>query len=125
MNVQQFVKKYDLIFRTDSDGTNVIRGKYGHIYQYDEGVLGALIMPHPPRRAYWSHCRTVMAKAGATVRQNGDTAGAVSFDPTNPALARLAIKYSSVKARRRSSEKQLATLFQDAKVAPLEGHFSA
>jgi hypothetical protein len=66
-----------------------------------------------------------MAKAGATVRQDGDAEGAVSFDPTNPTLARLAIKYAGVKPKRRSSEKQLATLFQNAKEAPLEGQFSA
>jgi hypothetical protein len=124
MNVQQFVKRYNLILRTDSDGTKVIRGKYGHIYEYDEGVLGILIMPRPSRRAYWSHCRKAMASAGATVRQNGDAEGAITFNPANPVLVRLAIKYAGVKPKRRSSKKQLATLFQNAKGAPLQGHFS-
>ena len=51
------------------DGTKIIPGRLGHIYEHDEGVLGVMVMPNPPR------IMAGMGKAHATntgIREHGE-----------------------------------------------------
>lgn len=48
------------------DGTKIIAGRLGHIYEHDEGVLGVMVMPDPPRRQYWGCTRVALRRRSAT-----------------------------------------------------------
>src|SRR6516165_5415545 len=100
MTIQDFATKYRLHTRLDDDQTTIVPGKYGHIFDYDDDSLGVLIMPKKPRLYYWGFRRTAFLQAGFTVTQNGDHEGAATFDPQNPAQAKLAIKSAGIKPRR-------------------------
>jgi hypothetical protein len=99
--------------RVDADGTLTVPGKSGHIYTYDDGVLGVMVMPDPPRTRYCAHIRRAMLQGGFVVVQVGDGDGAATFEPTNPQQAELAIRAAGIKKRRISPEqreKQIARL---------------
>jgi hypothetical protein len=55
-------------------------------------------------------CALICRSPGMTVRQNGDSEGALSFDGSNPAHAKLAIKIAGVRPKRQLSAERLATL---------------
>jgi hypothetical protein len=96
-----------LKWRLDKDGTKIIRGKFGHIYEYDYGVLGVIVMPDPPRKRYWGCVRTSLHEAKmTTLVQDGDGEGAALFDPENPNQARLAIRVAGIKRKRRLTPAQ-------------------
>jgi hypothetical protein len=39
--------------RSRQDDTDIITGKYGEIYEYDEDKLAVMVLPNPPRRGLW------------------------------------------------------------------------
>ena len=104
------------------DGTKIIPGRLGHIYEHDEGVLGVMVMPNPPRRQYWGCTRVALLRAGFSIVQDGDGEGAATFDPDNPDQVRAAIRAAGIKRRRKISpeqrELQVARLQASAGKAP-------
>jgi hypothetical protein len=105
--IQLFADNFRLNTRvTSDDGTKIIRGKFGHIYEYNDGLLGVLVMPKPPRRRYWGCTRTTLQEAGLVVVQDGDGEGAATFDPSDPNQAKAAIRVAGVKRRRQLSPEQ-------------------
>ena len=100
MNVQQFAKLHGLKTRTDADGTNIVSGEFGHIYEYGNESFGVMVMPNPPRESYWGHTRTSLAALGFQVVQDGDGEGAATFDPTNDEQVKQAIRAAGVRRRR-------------------------
>jgi hypothetical protein len=115
------------VFR-DADGTTVIHGQAGcHLYEYDEGELGLLVLSEvqnpPPRR--WAAIRKKCLAAGMILRQNGDDEGALSFDPNNRQQSRLAIKIAGARPKRQLSPEHrarlLAVAFQKRSNPTLEG----
>ena len=114
MTIQDFAAKYRLHTRLDDDQTTIIRGKFGHIFDYDDNVLGVMIMlqprlkfpppgqPQPPIKKpnYWGFRRSAFLHAGFTITQDGSYEGCATFDPQNPAQAKIAIKAAGIKSRR-------------------------
>jgi hypothetical protein len=47
-DVECFADKYRLKTRISEDGTKIIPGRYGQIYEYSPHLLGVLVTPHPP-----------------------------------------------------------------------------
>ena len=140
MNLEQFASKHRLKTRRspEDDGELVVNGKKGQIYQYSESELAVAFTPGLDKNRFgqgswcpkkWGNlCREALA-AGMTIRQNGDSEGALSFDPANADLARLAIKISGSKVKRQLSADQIArltaTLRSGREKATEERHLSA
>jgi hypothetical protein len=104
MRIQHFADVNRLHTRIDDDETKIIRGKYGHIYEWGEdGLLGVMIIG-TGRRQYWGFNRAAMQRAGFTITQDGDHEGAATFDPANPVQVNLAIKAAGVKRKKVLSE---------------------
>jgi hypothetical protein len=118
MTIQDFATRYRLHTRLDDDQTTIIPGKYGHIFEYDDDVLGVIIMPQPhlklpppnkpqppvKKPKYWSHQRRVFEQAAFTITQDADYEGSATFDPSNPAQAKIAIRSAGIKYRKILSE---------------------
>lgn len=98
--LSDFAAAHRLRVKRAVDGTDIIPGKYGHVYEYGEGQLGVLILPLPPQRKYWGRAKAKLLAAGFTVRQSGDGEGAATFDPADPEQAKLAIKVAGIGRRR-------------------------
>ena len=100
-------------FRQIDDMTTVIRGRAGcHLYEYSDSELGLIVLSDAndarPRR--WAGIRKKCLSTGMTLRQNGESEGAVSFDPNDREQARLAIKIAGVRPKRRLSPEHRAKL---------------
>ena len=110
MDLPQFAKKYRLTLKTDNaDGTEVIFGRTGQIYEYDLDLLCVMfILPKDAkaRPRTWQNVRTKCLAAGMILRQNGDAEGSLSFDAENHEQSRLAIKVAGVQQKRNLSEDQ-------------------
>jgi len=48
----RFATQHRLRTRVDDDLTTIIPGKVGHIYEFDDKLLGVTVIPDPPRRQY-------------------------------------------------------------------------
>ena len=103
-NLSSFAKKYRLRTRRDEDGTTVIRGSRGHIYDHCDGLsLGLMLMPGKP--FVWANARRKLAAAGFTIWQDCDEEGSALFSPTDPTQVRLAIRLAGIKRIRRQTGK--------------------
>ena len=105
--IQKFAEDHRLKTRVNSDdGTRIIPGKLGHIYEYSADALGVVVTPSPPRRRYWGCVRTTLLEAGFTLVQDGDGEGAATFDPNHPIQAKAAIRAAGVNRKRQLSPDQ-------------------
>ncbi len=105
--IHRFADRYRLKTRVCvEDGTTIVPGSVGHIYEYDNHLLGVMVMPDPPRKRYWGCVRAALLEAGFTLVLDGDGEGAAVFDPENEQQARLAIRVAGIKRRRRLSPEQ-------------------
>jgi hypothetical protein len=105
--IHTFAQQHRLPTSRDIDDmTTVIRGRAGcHLYEYSDSELGLMVLSDAtnarPRR--WAGIRKNCLEAGMMLRQNGDDEGALSFDPKNQQQARLAIKVTGARPKRRLS----------------------
>lgn len=99
------------------DGSKIIPGRLGHIYEFSDDLLGVLIIPNPPRRHYWGHTRNSLLAAGLTVLQDGDGEGSASFDPNNPDQSKAAIRAAGVKRKRKISLERRQRLIASLRAA--------
>lgn len=105
--IQSFAAQHRLKTRvSEEDGTKIIPGKFGQIYDYGDGRLGVLVMPDPPRPHYWGFVRAKLLAAGFVVVLDGDGEGAATFDPANPQQATTAIRVAGIKRKRVISQEQ-------------------
>lgn len=104
--IQTFSIRHRLKARVDEDGTKIVPGKFGHIYLYDDDVLGVMVIPDPPRRQYWGCIRSALLTAGFIVVQDGDGEGAAIFELANTAQAKAAIRAAGIKHKRRIAPEQ-------------------
>jgi hypothetical protein len=93
VNIKQFAEKNNLRkMKTDVDGTVIILGRYGHIYEYNDAYMGVIIIPNPPRQKMWGYARTALTQAGLKIVQNGDGEGSAIFSPHKPVQVQAALK---------------------------------
>jgi hypothetical protein len=105
--IECFAAQYRLKTRvSDEDGTKIIPGRFGQLYEYGDGRLAVMVMPDPPRQNYWGFTRAKLLAAGFVVVQNGDGEGAATFHPANPQRAKIAIRAAGVKGKRVISPEQ-------------------
>jgi hypothetical protein len=104
MDIAEFADNHRFKTRVDEDGTKIIPGKLGHIYEWgdeDEAMLyGVVVIPKPPRKQYWGFTKRTLAEAGFCIVQDGDGEGAATFDPTNEKQVKAAKRAAGVKSRR-------------------------
>jgi hypothetical protein len=105
--LQQFSANRKLKTRVDDDGTVIVPGKLGHIYQYDHHHLGVVVVPRIPRMKYWGLTRRKLLALQFTVVQDGDGEGAAVFDPANAEQVRAAIKAAGIIRKRQLSPAQV------------------
>lgn len=126
MDIQQFANKNRLKTRVDADVTKIIPGKLGHIYEYDdEGNLGVMIMPDPPRRQYWGFTKKLFLEAGMRVIQDGDGEGSAVLDPNNAAQVKIAVKAAKIRRRKDVSPERLEQLRKQILSAVKRAHRAA
>jgi hypothetical protein len=115
MTIHSFASAYRLQVKRDpEDGTPVIPGRKGksHLFEYDDGVLGVLLMPEAGTAHWWNAALAAFLRAGMEIIQDFDQEGVATFDPENPEQVRLALKYADVRRRRSVSEAQRQRLAQ-------------
>ncbi len=111
MTLTTFAEQHRLKLMRDDCGDAVIRGKLGHLYEYNSTELGLCFMPaDDPRTRLWNNTNKACLAAGMTLRQNGDAEGCLSFDPASKEQAKLAIKAVVARPKRQLSPEQLARL---------------
>ena len=105
--LQQFSTTKGLKTRVDVDGTLIIPGKLGHIYEYDHHTLAVVVVPSSPRKNYWGITRKKLANLGFTIIQDGDCEGAAAFDPSKPEQVKVAIGAARIFRKRRVAPSQI------------------
>jgi len=108
MNLAEFVTRYRLKPRRDTDGTVIIPGRLGHVYKLDEERLAVLLTL--PSVRHWTFARARLIAAGFTILQNGDSEGCAAFCPSDMSQAQAAIREAKIRPRRLCSAGQLASL---------------
>jgi hypothetical protein len=110
--IDNFAKRHRLKTKHDPCGEKIVPGKKGesHIFQYDNELLGVVIMPAPNETRTWNSAHKAFLKAGLTVTLDGDREGIATFDPGNKEQVRLAKKYTGISSRRKATSAQLAAL---------------
>ena len=105
--MRRFAQTNRLKTKIDTDGTLIIPGKLGHIYQYDHQSLGVIVLPRTPRAKHWGYTRRNLLALGFTVAQDGDREGTAVFDPASKEQARAAIRAAGIKRKRQLSPAQV------------------
>jgi hypothetical protein len=109
MTIQEFAAQHHAKVRRDDCGHPVLRGKtLNHIYDgFDDGRLGLSVTLPTQRR--WASMKRKLLPAGFIVKQDALTEGCLTFDPTDKAQVRLALRIAGIHARRAApSAKQIA-----------------
>lgn len=113
MTIEDIAKKYKLRTKKDDCGDVVIPGRLGHLYMYDDDVVGAMFIPEKLLKG-WNARRDDLVYAGAKVVQNGDFEGAVAFPAQSADVIKLAVKLLRLYRKRNVSpeakEKRLVGL---------------
>ena len=120
MNLAEFADENRLHLRRDECDEQIIPGRQGQIYRYDDGSLGVMFMPPKtkqepwgrwqPKR--WTYYKKLAAKLGMIRIQNGDSEGCHTFDPANREEVRLALRIAGIKRKRLMSPKQAEHAFK-------------
>ena len=110
MGLRTFAEKYRLYTKLDTDGTTIVAGKLGHIYEHSETQLGLLFVPTAPRARLWSATKAKGTAAGMLLRQNAESEGTMLFDSNSPEQARLAVTLVRARPKRVLTEEQRSAL---------------
>jgi len=135
MNIESFAAKYRLKVKRspDDDGSLVINGKYGQVYEHSGSELAVSftagldknrkgVGSWSPKK--WGNARQAALAAGMTVYQDGDSEGSLLFNPDNPKQAKLAIKIAGAKTKRQATTAQLANLAKFRQIPSVEQHLA-
>jgi hypothetical protein len=128
MSLASFAVQHRLKLKTDfGDGTPIILGRIGHIYEYGDRTLGVMVIPNPSRKNAWGFTRKKFLAVGMRIVQNGDCEGAAVFDPENAEQAAFAIRLIQAKRKRAVSPEQRRRLVEAGSKTrigtALGGHF--
>ena len=111
MNIKKFAESYRLRTSMDADGTTIISGTSGHIYENGDGNFGTVFMSEKFRsREAWNNRRKECLAVGMELHQDGDYEGTLIFDPSNVKQAKTAIKVSGTRPKRIISPEHLAKM---------------
>jgi hypothetical protein len=121
MTIKLFAEKYRARVKLDSCRDEIIPGKQfckdlqslveyrSHIYEgFNDGRLGICLMFKTARK--WTATKKILIAAGFIIKQNGDSEGCATFDPSSEAQARLALRVARVKTIRAATPRVMAAL---------------
>lgn len=121
MTIRDFATQNNLRLRRDSAGDLIVPGRRtandmpkqreyaNHVYDgFADDRLGVCLWFRSKRR--WNATRRTLELAGCLLKQNSDTEGCLTFDPTNADQVQAVIKAAGLKARRTASPERLALL---------------
>jgi hypothetical protein len=103
IDLQRFADEHRYKTRIDEDGTKIIPGKVGHVYERDDQCFGVMVMSDKGTAGKWNNARRSCLAVGMTLLQDGDMEGSLGFDPANREQVKLAIRVAKVKTRRIAS----------------------
>jgi hypothetical protein len=106
--IHRFAATHSLPVGRDKDGTYIICGKAGHVFEQGGSLLGMQAAFRSTRQCK-SACRRLQ-DAGCTVIQRGDTEICATFDPSDDVQAQLALRIARIPRKRRVSPASLAAL---------------
>jgi hypothetical protein len=117
MTLKEFANTNRLKVTLDDCGDPVIAGKCGEIYEQATDTLAVLFMP-PSKTDHcgrwcpkvWNNFRRTGEALGMRSILNGDSEGAMIFDPESNEQVRLAIKIAKARVKRVVSEDRRAVL---------------
>ena len=111
MTIRDFAAQNNLSLRRDSAGDLIVPGRRiakdmpkrreyaNHVYDgFADGRLGICLSLRSKRK--WNATRRTLELAGCLLKQNSDTEGCFTFDPTNAEQVQAVIKAAGLKARR-------------------------
>jgi hypothetical protein len=117
VDLSTFSQQYRLNVKRDVDGTDIVLGKLGHVYEHSDTQLAILFMPSTPRARLWSLTKIKGLASGMVLRQNADGEGTLLFDADNPAQSRLAIGLVRARPKRILTDEQRSRLLERLSVA--------
>lgn len=83
------------------DDAWTIQGTQGHLYTYASNKLGVVVMLDTPRA--WSAQLRRLLGVGLSPIQQGDTEGALLFDPSNEEQVKAAYRAAGIRRRRQAA----------------------
>lgn len=96
MTIKEFAAKQRLRTKLDEDGTDIVPGKLGHIYEHDDDLLGVMVIPEEWQNQYWTYAKKGLRAVGCMVVQDGDYEGAATFDSRDERQVRHALKAAEI-----------------------------
>jgi hypothetical protein len=110
MDIKEFAEKHGVkVQRDDCNDAVVIGRRPSHIYDgFADGRLGLFVWTPTARK--WNSLRAKLQSVGLTVKQSGSTEGCFTFDPTNTAQARAALKVVGARTRREQRAPSVAQM---------------
>jgi hypothetical protein len=95
--------------KLDDDGTLVLFGRTGQIFEYSDTLLGVIYSNRRDKTSQrWNTHRTAAISVGMELHQHGDTEGSLTFNPKDKAQVKVSIKAAGVKAKKNISDEQRA-----------------
>ena len=135
MELYTFADKYRLRLKRSEDGSSIIPGKLGHIFDNGDGYFGIIFLGEPDNLRLDNTLRARMRKAeseGFEPFVVCDFEGVFLFDPDDTRLARMARKLveAPLISRRRGKGRRLTPerareLARNRWTCAIEGHASA
>ena len=104
-DLREFAERSRLRLRRDLDGTGICVGSLGHLFQYDDNLLGFALVVEGNRgrldAKLRNRCKRAI-RAGFIVLALADYEGIFAFHPSDRELSRLAIKLGGIRRKRRA-----------------------
>lgn len=118
-----FAEEHRLRLKRDDCGDKFIPCRRGQIFDPEDRRFGVMLLNDSGRGwsstvKIWNSTRRMMQAAGFQITQDGDEEGAGLFEPIDAKQLKVAFKVAQPYRRKKLSEEHLATLQQDAELAP-------
>ena len=98
-DLRAFASEHRLKAKIGDDGSQLVCGRDGEIYEYGSGHFAVMLLDLTARE--WGYRKRTGKRHGMTVMQDGDREGTMTFDPTDRGQADLAIKFAGVRRKKR------------------------
>ena len=119
--ISSFAERHRLRAKRDVDGTEIIPGKLGHIYEHSDDKLGLMFMPPgEPRARLWSSVKARGIAVGMVMRQDADSEGTLIFDGSIREQAAAAIRLIKARPKRELTDTQRRELAERLRKARSE-----
>lgn len=111
-DIKTFATRHRLKTVVDIDGTTIIPGKHGQLYEVSGTRLGTMFLPTAYRPRKFAAVRRAAELAGLVARQVGDSEGCFEFNSNDKAQVKQAIKIAGVRPKRQLSPEHKAKLLR-------------